>query len=58
MDTGEAAFGVASLRLGSSYRERGGDVGDEEHVAEQRRRRARQRGDELEPAGGGFVAAA
>ncbi|KAM3192539.1 hypothetical protein ACQJBY_069641 [Aegilops geniculata] len=24
MDTGEAAFGVASLRLGSSYRERGG----------------------------------
>ncbi|XP_037466688.1 ABC transporter G family member 44 isoform X1 [Triticum dicoccoides] len=26
MDTGEAAFGVASLRLGSSYRERGGDV--------------------------------
>ncbi|CAM0876435.1 unnamed protein product [Alopecurus aequalis] len=26
MDTGEAAFGVASLRMGSSYRERGGDV--------------------------------
>jgi hypothetical protein len=26
MDTGQAAFGVASLRMGRSYRERGSDV--------------------------------
>uniref|UniRef100_A0A8R7TMM2 Uncharacterized protein n=1 Tax=Triticum urartu TaxID=4572 RepID=A0A8R7TMM2_TRIUA len=42
---GRGARGVVEERVEAErvVRERGGDVGDEEHVAEQRRRRARQR---------------